>query len=336
MLPPQRHAEHPTTRLWTAFDPDVTHKARLPILCGVPPQIVDDVVTISTAKSRPAARLMARTPGILRSLAHQTTTRSERCVGHVRGPIQWSETITAWSSGVGVDDVFVCVSPRRDFDVPENRLLVWLLKRLATAGRRCSGDAANWFPKEAIESVEAQGRAAQKLLEHPALRGVTIRKLTGREMQIVRKSRHASTYTPALKLHERVARPFERDEVRALVSRETVEHHRAIMMIVDRLQARGLAVPQMTIRGDFAVSGPIRYRNPSIMVDRRLSARSGLYLGDTALRTPADVDPPDPSAGSWARIDGPDDADELVARWLQSRAAGAAQSASGLVQLPDS
>src|SRR3954470_20404347 len=118
-MEPVRHADHPTTRIWGAFDPDVAHKARLPILCGVPPQITDDVVLVSAARSRPAARLVARTPTILRTLAHQTTTHSERCVGPVRGPIQWAETITAWSSGVGVDDVFICVSPRRDFDVPE-------------------------------------------------------------------------------------------------------------------------------------------------------------------------------------------------------------------------
>lgn len=317
---PQR-AEHPTTRLWTSFDPDVAHKALLPIVCGVPYQAVDDVMLISAAKSRPASRLMARAPGMLRQLAHQTTTHSERCVGHVRGPIQWSETITAWSSGVGVDDVFICVSPRRDFDVAENRLLVWLLRRLVAAGRRTSGDGAGWFSPDSVAAVAEQGRTAQRLLQHKALRGVTVRKLTGREMQLVRKSRHAQAYAPAMKLADRIARPFERDEVRALVSQTTVEHHRALMMIVDRLRDRGLAVPMMTVRGDFAVAGHLRYRNTEIMVDRRLTAENGLFFGDVRILTVAETDAAPPADRPWVRVDGPDAADEFVDRVMRSLAA---------------
>ena len=94
----------------------------MPIFCGVPMQLMDDVMYIATARSRPAARLLARTPELMRNLSHRTTVKTERCVGHVRGPIQWSAPITAWASGVGGNDVFVRGPPPRDFAVPETRL----------------------------------------------------------------------------------------------------------------------------------------------------------------------------------------------------------------------
>lgn len=329
--------DHPTMRLWQGFDPETKQKARIPIMCGVPMQLMDDVMYIAAARSRPAARLMARTPDILRHMAHQTTVKTERCIGHVRGPIQWSETITAWSSGIGVDDVFVCGTPQRDFDVPENRLLVWLLKRLVAGGRRCTGDAAGWFAPDEVERVREQGRAAQKLLAHRTLRTVTVRKVDGRELRLIRKSRHLATYGPALKLAERVTNPFTALDARALVSDATVEHHRVMMMLLDAVRAQGRAVPMLTIRGDFMVSGPLRYRNPSIMVDRRLSAENGLYFGDT--RVVARLDDPDGISGPFVRIEDSEGAAALVASTLgtsRRQPAQSTQSASGLVQLPGS
>ncbi|MFN8051283.1 MAG: hypothetical protein U0Q22_07610 [Acidimicrobiales bacterium] len=345
-----RHLDHPTTRLWLDFDPDVAHKARLPLFCGVPPQLVDDVMLLSAARSRPAVRLVSRTPEILRGLAHQTTAHTERCVGHVRGPILWSETITAWSSGIGVDDIFICTSPRRDFDVPENRLLVWLLRRLVAAGRRASGDGAKWFAPESIEQVKLQARSAQKLVDHRALQGIKVRRIDSREMRLIRKSRHAATYAPALKLAERVARPFDREEARALVGQETVEHHRVMNMILDAFRDRGHAVPMLSVRGDFVVAGPLRYRSPLIFVDRRLSAMSGLLLGDVRLLSRMDEPWPgdvraDGSPRRQVRIESDEDAGALVDEALaaSARAAtppaaptGSAHSASGFVQLPGS
>jgi hypothetical protein len=277
--------------------------------------------------------------------------KTERCVGHVRGPIQWSETITAWSSGIGVDDVFICGTPRRDFDVPENRLLVWLLKRLVQAGRRTTSDAASWFDPSEIERVRDQGRAAQKLLNHPSLRTVAVRKPDGRELRLIRKSRHLTTYNAVLKLSERVATPFTGTDALALSSDATIEHHRVMMLLLDAVRRHGHAVPLLTVRGDFIASGQVRYRNPFIMVDRRLSAESGLYFGPHRIMSGAD----DAMPAGAVRIETAADAAQLVAEVLGSRPLLAArdplaardllapraptgddQSASGLVQLPGS
>lgn len=343
-------ADHPTVILWNGFDPDIGHRARMPIFCGVPMQLMDDVMYIATARSRPAARLLARTPELMRNLSHRTTVKTERCVGHVRGPIQWSETITAWASGVGVNDVFVCGTPRRDFDVPENRLIVWLLKRLVSAGRRTAGDAAAWFDPDEIERVRLQGRTAQQLLSHPSLRGISSRKLDGREWRLVRKSRHLDTYGPAIKLADRVAKPFGANEARAIASAATQEHHRVMVMLLEAVRSRGYAVPQLTIRGDFLESGHLRYRNPYIMVDRRLSAESGLFFGSARVLTRADTVPED-ARGTAVLVITPADAAGVVDAVLgeplpapvvapvptpPSAPSGAQSSASGFVQLPGS
>ena len=336
--PPQqpglgRRLEHPTSRLWAAFDPATPQKTILPLLCGVPPQLTDNVMLVGAARSRPVVKLMTRPGDLMRSLAHQTTAYNERCVGHVRGPILWSETITAWSSGVGVDDVFICTSPRRDFDVPENRLFAWVLKRLVIAGRTARGEAADWFPADVVEKVREQSWAAQKLLEHRSLRGVSVRRPTGREMQSVRKSRHVGTYEPVLRAAARFGHPFEAQEVPGLVGQATIEHHRVLLAIADRLRARGLAVPQMTVRGDFVASGSLRYRNPDIYVDRRISGLNGMFLGDVRLlsvadETPADDVRPDGSPRRQVRIESNDDADRLIDELLAARAAQREQPAS--------
>lgn len=347
----QRRLEHPTTRLWSSFDDETPQRSRLTILCGVPPQLADDVMLLAMARSRPAVRLVARRDEMLRSLAHQTVVATERCVGHVRGPILWSETITAWASGVGVDDVFVCASPRRDFDVVENRLLVWLLQRLVAAGRRASGDGRVFFTREIVERVVTHGHVAQDLLAHRNLRGVTRRRPTGKELRMVRQSRHRATYAVALRLAERVSAPFDADEVRGLCTQTTVEHHRVIGAIADAMAARGLAVPQLRVRGDMVEMGPLRYRNPAIFPDRRISGRSGLYWGDVRVSTIAD-DPPAEGRGEDAAahprvvVASPDDAQRLVDEMLDARRSRTAeveganlvrgQSASGLTQRPSS
>lgn len=335
---------HPTVRVWEAFDDEDEQRHRVSILCGVPTHLVDDVMYLATARSRPAGRLVARTPDIMRHLAHRTVTHTERCVGHVRGPIQWSETITAWSSGIGVDDVFVCITPRRDFDVAENRLLAWLLTRLVVAGRRSRGDAARHFAPDELDRIRSHATTAQKLLAHKVLRGVSNQKPSGRELRDIRKSRHLATYSPAVKLAERVRRPLMSTEARALVTQSTIEHHRVMTMLMDSQRARGLAVPRLAIRGDFAVSGLLRFRNPAIMVDRRLSAESGLFFGTTRVLTAGDTDVSG-SVGAEPTyvVSTQAEADELVTSELQARQAHSQeltnakpQSASGFVQLPGS
>src|SRR5690606_24827506 len=83
-----------------------------------------------------ATELLSDLDGLARGLANTTGKAAERCRGEVRGPIMWSETLSARASSFGADDVFVCSAPYREYDVPENRVLREALRRIAEAGER--------------------------------------------------------------------------------------------------------------------------------------------------------------------------------------------------------
>ena len=119
-----------------------------------------------------------------------------------------------------------------------------------------------------------------------------------------------------------------------------------MVMLLEAVRSRGYAVPQLTIRGDFLESGHLRYRNPYIMVDRRLSAESGLFFGSARVLTRADTVPED-ARGTAVLVITPADAAGVVDAVIGTRPpapvpaspaapSGAQSSASGLVQLPGS
>lgn len=58
----------------------------------------------------------------------------------VRGPIDWTATISRRSLEAGDTTRFVVRSARRVYDVPENRALVWILDRLSSSCRRALGE----------------------------------------------------------------------------------------------------------------------------------------------------------------------------------------------------
>jgi len=57
-----RHLEHPTSRVWSWFDGVTSQKSILPIVCGVPPQLTDDVILVAAARSRPGGSICAMPP----------------------------------------------------------------------------------------------------------------------------------------------------------------------------------------------------------------------------------------------------------------------------------
>ena len=73
------------------------------------------------ATSELAATFLRRVPALLRSGSITTVTEAETCYNEVRGPIQWSETLSARAASGSGALVFVCTSTRRGYDTPANR-----------------------------------------------------------------------------------------------------------------------------------------------------------------------------------------------------------------------
>jgi hypothetical protein len=82
---------------------------------------LSDALSITLAASPEATTLLDGMELRIRTLPTGVDTHPERCIYSVRGPILWSEPITARANALGNEDVFVCSHTSRSFDTVENR-----------------------------------------------------------------------------------------------------------------------------------------------------------------------------------------------------------------------
>src|SRR4051812_37655871 len=99
-------------------------------LCGIPQSWLSDLAVLTSAASSTTRRLLDGAPTLLHVLQTSTAMQPERCVGHVRGPVLWSETLSARAHTLGGDDVFVCGVQRRHYDIQENHVLLGALDQV--------------------------------------------------------------------------------------------------------------------------------------------------------------------------------------------------------------
>ena len=328
MPTPTSALDNPSARLWMELPSTTNQMAALTVLCGFPERWVDTIALLFVAQSDQAAEFVATVPGMLRHLTHQTVTRSELCLGHIRGPVLWSETVTASASALGAEDVFVCGSPVRDFDMAENRLLVWLLRRLRLASNRTSTEAAAWFGPAAIERVRSTGVAARSVLAHRALAGIDGRQITAREVRRASSGRNAADYEIATDLYHRLLRPFTAENVVAAADRTTREEHRLVELMLDALRSEAHLMPPLTIRNGDLNAGPLTYRSAMRNDDGTPSGLAGrLTLGDFEI------------CGGGSRLGAAIEGRQVREVRTADEARGVvaeAQSLSGLTQLPGS
>lgn len=315
----------PTAVLWGGLDNDVPHEVALPLLCGVPPERTEELALLALALSPEAAEFVEWIARTGRNLTHKTTVTTERCVGHIRGPIQWSETITAWSSGLGVNDVFVCGSLRRDFDTPENQLVKWLLSQLRRACRIELSGHPSFDRTEHRTLLESLSGQIADALAIPHLRTVPARRPSARDLRKVTSGRHAKDYEPAVRLLARSRAPFTGDFVASLCDAETRAQHRTITLLLGAVKSAGRSVALLTPRSGALESGVLRYRHPA---DAGGSAKPTLtYAGLTIHSRPSDSD--------GFVVDSEQDAVRVI-DWAKQQAGESAHSTSGFVQLSGS
>src|SRR4029077_13388682 len=125
----------PFTDLWSRLIRpfDVVHTVSA--ITGLSISVVSQMVGVAIAGSPQASRLLDTLPMTLRSLSTSRTSHAERCKGELRGPVLWSETMSARASSFGDSDLYVCMTPSRVYDVDENRVLVAALVAVRDAGQ---------------------------------------------------------------------------------------------------------------------------------------------------------------------------------------------------------
>jgi hypothetical protein len=299
-------AASPTHAIWSRlrrpFDtPEVVDAA-----LGLSEDVIDQLIGSRIASGDGAERLLARMPVVSRALSTAIRKRPERCMGELRGPVLWSETMAARGASAAAPDVFVCAVPRRHYDTDENRILVAALVAIRDAGRATEVLPADAYDDEVLRRARANGHRAERWLHSQHLQSVPRTKPSPREIRRVRAGSRKGTYTPAVRLLEEAYEPLSADDLLPLCDRRTRAQHEAIIGLVERMEAKGVQVPKLRARdGVLFSAGRFEYRHPRV---RGLnSGLHGILLGDVLV----DVPPP----GSMIRRD-------VVVSGLQSRAEG--------------
>jgi len=92
-------------------------------------------------------------PRLLAQLHRSTHPRRVHLRGRARGDVDWAATVKARLAGSQDPTVFVCRESRRLYDLPENRLLKYLVEKLSTCLQRAPQELADWSWPGATEYV---------------------------------------------------------------------------------------------------------------------------------------------------------------------------------------
>lgn len=253
---------------------------------GLPNKAVGVLVGSTVATSPEADALLDAFPRTIRSLATSMKANAERCIGALRGPVLWSETMSARSASYGDPDLFVCATPARAYDVDENRVLVHGLLQLRDAAELAlssSGDS----PAEhrELRVVRDHLALASRYLDHPSLREVSRKRPRARALQRTRTSKHRRFYAPAIRFVERSDQPLAPAEVRYWCDERTRAQHHVLMGVVHRLEhGRGRRLPDFRIEHGALVSENVVYRAARHLGDR--SPDAGIAVGDLLIDVP--------------------------------------------------
>ncbi|GIU83461.1 MAG: hypothetical protein KatS3mg008_0236 [Acidimicrobiales bacterium] len=243
-------------RLARPFDPAEVVEA----LLGVSLQDARGLVGVALATSREAEELLRGMNASIRGLV-SSTTASERCLGEVRGPVLWSETASARGSSHGAEDLFVCLTPTRAYDTPENRMVVAALDLVWHAAREARHDSFGGESRR--EEAYRRGEAARRWLQYPTLRGVPPERPRPRTLQRVRKSKRRWVYEPALALLEKAQVPLEPEELVSLADVPTLRRWWLLAEIVATLESVGRELPPFRVEDGVLLSGPVLFRHPT-------------------------------------------------------------------------
>jgi len=274
-----------TAALWARLSRpfDVGHTVEA--LLGLPSDVVDELAGVTVATCAEAEALLAAMPRTLRNLRTAIGANHERCVGELRGPVQWSATIAAQASSLGNRDVFVCASPERAFDIEENRVLVGALRVVSDAGSRVESASEDHPDDVALTRARHNTRLARRYLDHRTLDQVRLDGMPSRRaVKRTRGAKHAATYRPALDMLERAAEPLELDELAAYCDRRTRAQHGLLAVVLDELERRGLNVPALRAESGSLFAGPVEYIHPRRRgADDRLH---GVLIGSVLVDVP--------------------------------------------------
>lgn len=258
-------------RLWRRLAHPIDPIAGAEVLVGLQPATTRQLLAVSLAASPEADALLDGMPNVLRSLAVSTTSLPVRCDGEIRGPVMWSATMAARSASPGAGNVFVCASPVKAYDTPENQVLVAALGRVVRAAKAAESpvEGPHAPPAYDLRRARTNGERARQALEHRALQAVRRVAVDGRMLHKARSGTKAAVFRDAVDLVARSWAEVGADELAPYVDEGTRAEHAFAADVLDVLTARGVVTERLRLVGGLAVSGPFAYGRTGVRVDGR-------------------------------------------------------------------
>jgi hypothetical protein len=272
-----------TVELWYRLARPFDAASAVEALTGLYPATARQLVGMNLATSREADVLLDQMHDIVRCLSIATTSSPTRCLGEVRGPVLWSETMAARSASPGAGTVFVCASPVKAYDTDENRVLRHSLSRIRDAARDADPTGHSHGDNEEIRRARYNGTRAIRALEHRTLASVSKVKPNGRAMQKTRTSSRSRIYRPAIDLLQRASNVIDAKTVAAYCDDHTRRQHGLLLAIADSLKL-----------GEFHIVGQTLTNRGLRYVHRQRADDEGMY--GVLLRNLL-LDVPDPANG---------------------------------------
>lgn len=274
-----------TAELWSRLARPFDMAATVDAVFGLSPEVVEQLAGVLVATCDEAEALLAGMPRTLRTLKSAVGVNHERCIGELRGPVQWSETLAAQASSLGNRDVFVCASAQRAFDIDANRVLVAALRAVAEAGRDIDAVDDDSYEDDGARRARHNARAARRYLDHGALAQVRLEgRVSQRDLRRTRGGKSSRSYRPALAMLERVAEPLTLEELMPYADRRTRAQHALLLAVIDELAGRGLDVPALRAEAGSLFAGPVEYVHPRRRGDR--SRLHGVLIGTVLVDVP--------------------------------------------------
>lgn len=255
-----------TAELWEHRDRRIPAVVAARALTGKPLRLVEDAARISFALSPEYTDLLEGMSQRVRSLPSVLAGEPERMVHSVRGPVLWSETMTARANSFGGEDVYVCRTVRRDHDSAPNRLLVWMLDRAVTAARLLRRtDNRSGIEKlvdaGTLRRVEEVGAASRSWRSTPRLAVLPAGLPNRFESTRMRHTRRDDAGTEVLLAAQRRAmQPFSGRDVAALTDPGAALQHRALLAAFGREAGEAFV---FSCRGTTIGCAGIRWSHPA-------------------------------------------------------------------------
>lgn len=256
--------ESATAQLWRSRASGVPALPYASALLGMDVGALNDAVSLRLAASDEAAELLDGMELRIRTLTSTVVASTERCINAVRGPIQWSETITARANALGNDDVFVCSTSVRTFDTVENRVLVAALDTIARAGRALEGPLADLLSPQDFAHIRRVADEARSWRANPRLSGVRGGRLDGRDTARLRGGHRLSRLRPVIAIRDRAVEPFIAEDLDGLADVSTLLYHSFVTSVLRRLVDRSMVHGATQLSDGALQLGAATFRHPAL------------------------------------------------------------------------